>query len=321
MTKLAVIEMSTDPGRDLGIERSVLGDGIDIEQIFSTGEAASIVEACHDADLVLTDYVPFTRDVLEQLPHLRLISVAATGFDCIDVEAAHDHSIFVAAIDEYCTDEVADHALMLMLALAKRLMFYHDAVQNKHRWKFDSLSGLPRFGELTLGIIGYGRIGRAVVKRAEAFGMSVLAFDPYADDATAFLDDVLAKSDIISLHCALSPDTRHMIDARAFSKMQRSPILINVARGGLIAEADLASALDEGIVSAAGLDVLEDEPPDLANSTLVGRSNVILTPHMAFYSDASIRENRTLSAQNIRHFLAGNHDAVRKYVCKPDMPL
>lgn len=321
MTKLAVIETSSASGRDLDIERSILGDSIDIEQAWYRDDAAAIVETCRDADLVLTDYAPFTRAVLEQLPRLRMISVAATGYDCVDIEAALEHRIFVAALDEYCTDEVADHALMLMLTLARQLMFYHDAVQNKHRWRFDVLTGLPRFSELTLGIIGYGRIGRAVAKRAEAFGMSVLAFDPSADDATDFLDDVLAQSDIITLHCALSPETRHIIDARSLAKMQRSPILINVARGGLIAEADLASALDDGIVSAAGLDVLEEEPPDLAQSTLVGRRNVIVTPHMAFYSDASIRENRILSARNIRHFLDGNHDAVAKYVCKPDMQL
>lgn len=316
MIRLVVIEVPENADRALAIEHSILGDDIDIEHVAYDGTPASILDACRDADVVLTDYVPFTRTVMEQLPGLRLISVAATGFDSIDIEAARELHIDVCAIDEYCTDEVADHALMLMLALGRRLVDYHHQVQSEKRWKFDSLFGLPRFGDLTLGIIGFGRIGRAFAKRAEALGMSILAFDPYADDAVAFLEDIYAQSDVISLHCALSAETRHLIDAQAFQRMQKAPILINVARGGLVSEPDLARALDEGLVSAAGLDVLEAEPPDLRTSGLVGRSNVILTPHMAFYSDASIRENRTLSVQNIRHFLDGEHDAVKKYVCR-----
>ncbi len=181
-------------------------------------------------------------------------------------------------------------------------------------WQYESLTGLPRFGDLTLGIIGFGRIGRAVAKRAESFGMSVMAHDPFVDEASCSLDEIFAQSDIITLHCSLGPENRHLIDKSAFKKMRKKPILVNVARGGLIAEPDLVWALDQGLVSAAGLDVLQQEPPDLERSALLGRSNVILTPHVAFYSDASMRDNRTISAQNIRHFLDGNHDAVRKYV-------
>lgn len=317
MTKLVAIEMSCNTGRELTLERSILGSEVDVQHVVYDGNESSIVNACGDADVVLTDYVPFSRKTFEQLPRLRLISVTATGYDSIDIEAAAENHTYICAIDEYCTDEVADHALMLMLALARRLMDYHDQVQREYLWEFDSLSGLPRFSNLTLGVIGFGRIGRAVAKRAAAFGMSVLAFDPYADDATAFLDDIYSNADIVTLHCALSAETRHMIDAAAFRKMQRAPILINVARGGLVDEAALVNALDEGLVSAAGLDVLEDESPDLGRSPFTGRPNVILTPHMAFYSDASIRDNRTLSAQNIRHFLDGDHEAVRKYIVSP----
>lgn len=141
-----------------------------------------------------------------------------------------------------------------------------------------------------------------------------MAHDPFVDEASCSLDELFALSDIITLHCSLGPENRHLIDKSAFKKMRKKPILVNVARGGLIAEPDLVWALDQGLVSAAGLDVLRQEPPDLERSALLGRSNVILTPHVAFYSDASMRDNRTISAQNIRHFLDGNHDAVRKYV-------
>jgi D-3-phosphoglycerate dehydrogenase len=314
MTKLVVMEGPESAGRELTIERPILGDGIRIRQETWDGSDTSTVNACRDADLVLTDYVPFTRVVLQQLPQLKLISVAASGYDNIDIAAAREQGIRICAIDEYCTDEVADHALLLMLALGRRLIDYHNQVQQQHSWRFESLTGLPRFGDLTLGIIGFGRIGRAVARRAEAFGMSVMAHDPFVDQASFSLDEIFAQSDIITLHCNLSAKNRHLIDKAAFRKMRRKPILINVARGGLIDESDLVWALDQGLVSAAGLDVLEQEPPDLARSALTGRSNVILTPHVAFYSDASIRENRRLSAQNIRHFLDGKHDAVRKYV-------
>ncbi len=314
MTSLVVIEGPENAGRELTIERPILGGSIHIRQAIWDGNETSTVNACRDAILVLTDYVPFTRTVIEQLPQLKLISVAATGYDNIDITAARNQGIRVCAIDEYCTNEVADHALMLMLALGRRLIEYHDQVQKQHRWQYESLTGLPRFGDLTLGIIGFGRIGRAVARRAEAFGMSVMAHDPFVDEASFSLDQIFAQSDIITLHCNLSAENRHLLDRASFRKMRTRPILINVARGGLVTENDLVWALDQGLVSAAGLDVLEEEPPDLARLALTGRPNVIVTPHVAFYSDASVRENRSLSAQNVRHFLDGNHDAVRKYV-------
>jgi D-3-phosphoglycerate dehydrogenase len=314
MTTVVVIEGPEHAGRALTIEQPILGDGVDIVRAVYCGVDSATVQACRNAEVVLTDYVPFLRAVMEQLPRLKLISVAATGYDNIDIAAARDQGIRVCAIDEYCTDEVADHALMLMLALGRRLMDYHAQIQEQHRWQFDSFNGLPRFSDLTLGVIGFGRIGRAVAKRAVAFGMSVVVHDPFVEEASFSLDEVLAQSDIVTLHCSLSADTRNLIDKSAFRKMHKAPMLINVARGGLIVEADLVWALDEGLVSAAGLDVLQKEPPDLEQSALTGRPNVIVTPHVAFYSDASIRQNRSLSAQNIRYFLDGNDESVRKYV-------
>ncbi len=314
MTTIVVIEGPENAGRVLTIEQPILGDGVDIVRTVYDGDDRATVRTCRNADVVLTDYIPFPRAVMQQLPRLKLISVAATGYDNIDVAAARDQGIRVCAIDEYCTEEVADHAMMLMLALGRRLIDYHIQVQEQHRWQYDSLNGLPRFSDLTLGVVGFGRIGRAVAKRAQAFGMSVMVHDPFVEEASFSLEEVLAQADIITLHCSLSADNRNLIDKSAFHRMRKAPMLINVARGGLIVEADLAWALDEGLVSAAGLDVLQEEPPDLEQSALTGRPNVILTPHVAFYSDASIRENRSLSAQNIRYFLDGNNEAVRKYV-------
>ena len=318
MTKIVIIEVPENANRDLAIEHEILGPDVDLVHVAYDGDVSSLVSICRDAGVVQTDFVPFTRDVMSQLESCKLVSVAATGYNSIDIEGAADLGINVCAIDEYCTDEVADHALTLMLVLGRRLIEYHNQVQNDQSWQFDSLSGLARFRNLTLGVIGFGRIGRAVAKRAEAFGLSILAYDPYSpsQEGLCTLDELLAGSDIITLHCNLSPENRQMIDKAAFAKMSKKPILINVARGELINEDDLVDALDAGQISAAGLDVLHDESPDLAASPLCGRDNVVLTPHVAFYSDASIRDNRTISAQNMRNHLDGNHDAVRHYIHK-----
>jgi D-3-phosphoglycerate dehydrogenase len=174
----------------------------------------------------------------------------------------------------------------------------------------------------TLGIIGFGKIGQAVARRAQGFGMTIVAHDhhPAEQPAAALgvrlrsLEELLAESDIINLSCRLTPDNGQMIDAEAFQKMSRKPIFINCARGGLVDETALADALEDGQISAAGLDLLQHEPPDLHTSRLVGRPNVILTPHMAFYSDTSMLESRKISARNIRNFLDEKHEDVRRYI-------
>ena len=322
MTQVVVAETPENAGRDLDVERSILGPGIELVHYVCDGIEESLIAACKDADAVLTDYSPFTAQVLGHLNACKIISVAATGYNCVDLDAAANAGIRVCAIDEYCTDEVADHALLLMLALSRRLLEYDKQVQNEKRWQFDSLNGLARMSDLTLGIIGFGKIGQAVARRAHGFGMTILAQDPYPNEQAANeldvrlcdLAELYSASDIISLNCGLTVDNKHLINAEAFQQMQRRPIIINSARGALIDSSALVEALDTGRISGAGLDVLDDESPDLQVSKLMGRANVILTPHVAFYSDASILDNRRISTSNIRFFLDGNHDDVRRYV-------
>lgn len=317
MTKLLVLDTKAYADRDISLETELLGPDVDIVRFAFDGNFDSLIEAAGAADVLLTDYTPLNSNVISRLTTCRLISVAATGYNAVDVEAARQAGISVCAIDEYCTQEVADHTLLLILALCRHLLPYHAQVQEEKLWRFDTRTGLKRLGDLTLGLIGYGRIGQAVAQRARAFGMAVIASDPYAEDATVkatTADMIYEKADVISLHCSLSEENHHMLDDDAFSKMARKPILINVARGGLVDEKALVQALDGGQVSGAGLDVLEEEVPGLESHPLLGRDNVILTPHVAFYSDASARENKTIAAMNIRHFLDGNHDAVRRYI-------
>ena len=318
--RIVVAEIAENSGRDLSVELALFPPGSEVRTYCYRGDTARLAAVCRDADAILTDFVPFTREVLSELRRCRVISVAATGWNCIDVEAAADYGISVCAIDEYCTAEVADHTLALLLALNRRLMEYHRQVQADGLWRFDTISGIPRLAGQTWGIIGLGRIGRAVARRAQAFGVTVVAHDPYVDSGKADgielieLDDLLAAADIISLHCGLTDENNSFLDRSAFRRMRRQPVLINVARGGLVQEADLLEALEEGWISAAALDVLAQESPDLRGSGLLGRDNVILTPHVAFYSDASMLDNRRISAQNISRFLSGDRSGVTRLV-------
>jgi len=322
MTQVVLADTPENSGRDLELERSILGADVELVEYICDGDEDELVAACVDADVVLTAFSPLTRFVIEQLPRCRLISISATGYGNVDLEAAARACIRVCAIDEYCTDEVADHAILLMLALSRRLPEYHEQVQTDKRWAFDSLQGLSRMSDLTLGIVGFGKIGQAVARRANGFGLSIIAFDPYPnEDAAADIDvrfctlaELYREADIISLNCGLTSENEHLIDAGAFQKMLRQPLVINCARGALIDEAAMEIALDTGQISGAGLDVLNDESPDLRSSGLMGRPNVILTPHVAFYSDASMLDNRRISTANVRNFLDGKDNDVRRYV-------
>lgn len=320
--KIVFAEAPEAEGRDLSIERRHMPVGAQVETFTWRGDRAALVAACRDAEAILTDYVPFNDAVLRDLPRLRLISVTGTGWDCVDVAAAAARGIRVAAVGEYCTDEVADHALALLLALERRLFDYRRQVQDEHSWRWNDITGTRRLAGQALGLVGFGRIGQAVARRASAFGMTILAADPRVPDDVVrghgaepvSFDALLERADILSLHCNLDAANRGLLNRAAFAKMQRSPRLINVARGGLVVEADLVDALDAGRVSGAALDVLAEDSPDLGHHPLVGRRDVILTPHVAFYSEAALEDLRRISAENIRAFLEGRPDDVFRLV-------
>ncbi len=231
----------------------------------------------------------------------------------------------MAAVGEYCTDEVADHTLALLLALNRRLLAYDRQVQIGHSWRWNEVQGLKRLAGQTLGLVGFGRIGQAVARRARGFGLATLAADPrvpadvvqgHGAERVTF-DELLSRADIISLHSNLDAGSRGLLNRAAFEKMQRKPLLINVARGGLLVEADLVDALDRGLVAGAALDVLAEDSPDLGHHPLVGRPDVLLTPHVAFYSESALEDLRRISASNIREFLEGRPDRVFRLVELP----
>ncbi|MGQ0430124.1 MAG: C-terminal binding protein [Gammaproteobacteria bacterium] len=309
-------------GRDLSIEKQELPADARIGVFTYRGDRNALATACRDADAILTDYVPFERAVIGKIARCRIISVAATGWDCVDTVAASEHGIAVSVVGEYCTDEVADHTLALLLALNRQIIAYHEQVQFRHSFRWNEVTGIKRLAGQTLGIVGFGRIGRAVCRRAIGFGLDVIAHDPQVDAATitdhgakpADFDQLLAGADIVSLHCNLDAGSRGLLDRAAFARMRRKPLLLNVARGALVVESDLVQALDRGQIAGAGLDVLCEDSPDLSRHPLAGRRDVLLTPHVAFYSESALADLRRISARNIRAFLDGRPGEVFRLV-------
>jgi D-3-phosphoglycerate dehydrogenase len=318
-------EMPEADGRDVSIEQRNLPPGARVRRYVHHGDVASLLAACRGVDAILTDYVPFTAEVLGRIEGRPMISVAGTGFDSVDVAAATSLGFPVAAVGEYCTEEVADHTLALLLALNRRLVDYHHQVQVQHDFRWNLVRGLRRLSGQTLGIVGLGRIGQAVARRAQGFGLEVVACDPVVDAAVAraqglrllSLVELYASADIISLHCNLGPESRGMLGQEAFAQMRRRPLLLNVARGGLVDEAALLEALDAGLIAGAGLDVLATDSPDLAHHPLAGRPDVLLTPHVAFYSDTAMAELARISAGNITAWIEGRAGDVFRWVVRP----
>ena len=277
-------------------------------------DAAEIVARLRGATIAIVNKVPMRADTLRQLPQLKMIAVAATGYDVLDVPYCDERGIAVANIRNYAVHTVPEHAFAMILALRRNLLSYRQDVEAGVWNKSEQFCFLTHdIGDLhgaTLGIIGEGAIGQGTAAIGRAFGMRVLFADhpPPKMPEVQFtpLDDVLAQSDVISLHCPLTPSTRNLIDGNAFRKMKRNALLINTARGGLVDEAALIQALDAGLIAGAGFDVLTVEPPRNGHPLLdVRRPNFILTPHVAWASDGAMQFLADQLIDNIDAWVAG----------------
>ncbi len=273
-----------------------------------------IVPRLAGATVAIVNKVPMRAPTLSQLPALKMIAVAATGYDVVDVAYCREHGIAVANIRNYAVHTVPEHAFAMILALRRNLLAYRQDVENGVWNKSDQFCFFTHdIGDLhgaTLGIVGEGAIGQSTAAIGRAFGMRVLFADhaPPKMDGVTFtpFEQVLAESDVISLHCPLTPATRNLIDIAAFRKMKRNAILINTARGGLVDEAALIRALDEGLIAAAGFDVLTVEPPKDGHPLLdLRRPNFILTPHVAWASDGAMQFLADQLIDNIELWSAG----------------
>ena len=271
-------------------------------------EEEELIRVGTDADGLLNQYALLTRKVLETLPKCKVISRYGVGVDSVDLKAATDLGIIVANVPDYCMDEVANQTIAMILTLIRKTAFFDRKVKSGE-WDFHL--GIPIYltkGK-TLGLIGCGKIGLEVAKRISAFGVKVMTFDPYLEKAPEGIelkdfDSVLKESNFISVHCPLNNSTRHLIGEKEFKKMEKKPLLINTSRGPIIDEKALIHALREGILSGAGLDVLETEPPDSQNP-LLRMENVVLSPHVGFYSEESISELKRRTAKNVADVLTG----------------
>lgn len=275
------------------------------------------LEKIKETDGLLTAFIPLGKDAVEAgARRLKCVSFNSTGFNFIDLDEATKHGILVCRIREYCTQEVAEHTMALLLALARDLKHYDRDTDERNLWSYTTANDLIRLEGSTLAIFGFGKIGRAVARRAQAFGMRILAVDPYvspvcAEEAGVTLTDkvtALREADFISNHMAQTKENHWYFDEKAFCQMERHPVFINVSRGEAVEESALVTALKEGRVRGAGLDVLTSEAPDLKNNPINHRENVILTPHAAFYSKTSIQKLQSISVMNLVHCLKGEKE-------------
>jgi D-3-phosphoglycerate dehydrogenase / 2-oxoglutarate reductase len=277
-----------------------------------------IIARAQDVDATIVGATePYTRRAIEALKKCKVISRMGIGVDNIDLAAATEFGIPVAYIPDAMVEEVSDHAMALLLCLARKL-FPIRKIVSEGGWQpgkkdlIDVRRDIPRLNGKTLGLVGLGRIGSAVCRKARAFGMRVMVFDPYVSPAairdlgaepTPF-DRILVESDFISLHAALTEETRHLFGLEQFKKMKKTAYLINTSRGGLIDQQALMDAVSKGMISGAGLDVTDPEPPK-PGDPLLKMENVILTGHTAFYSQTSAKEMRDRSVEAVILALKG----------------
>jgi len=282
--------------------------------IFDATTDAALADRIRDVEFIFTNKIKLSDELLATATELRFIGLTATGTDNIDLDAAARNGIAVSNIRGYCTRSVTQHVFALLLTLAHNLHRYTTAVQ-RGDWQtsqdFCMLNyPMRELSTMTMGIVGYGELGGSVARLAGHFGMEVIVAarpgsDTVPDDRVSF-DELLARSDVISLHCPLNDQTRELFGAAEFGKMKSSAILINTARGGLVNSADLTDALASGTIGAAGIDVLPQEPPIDGNPLLDYKGdNLLITPHIAWGTDRSRQDAVQELAANVAAFLAG----------------
>ncbi|HHY81178.1 MAG TPA: D-2-hydroxyacid dehydrogenase [Clostridiales bacterium] len=275
-----------------------------------------IIERIGDAEIVFTNKTPLDRETFEKVPHVKYVGVLATGYNVVDIDAARDNGVVVTNIPTYGTAAVAQMTFALLLEMCHHVWEHSEAVKrgewtNSPDFCFWNYPLIELAGK-TMGIIGFGRIGRSVAKIAQALGMNVLAYDEYQDRELetdtlryADFDELLAKSDVISLHCPLFESTRGMINKDTIARMKDGVMIINTSRGPLIVEEDLADALNSGKVSGAAVDVVSVEPIQ-SNNPLLKAKNCIITPHIAWAPKESRERLMNIAVENLREYLKGN---------------
>jgi D-3-phosphoglycerate dehydrogenase len=315
-----VIINSAHPSSD--VEKEVLQDIADLKSVRCNTQE-EIIEASSGADaLMCADiaHIPLTREVLSRLRNIKVISVYGVSTDSVDVKAAREYNIIVANVPDYGISEVADHTMALALSLLRRIPMLDRALREqgweKTRSKIDYVrqrfGKINRLGTMTFGLLGFGRIARAVGERAKAFEFRVIAYDPYIPDGVfssmnvqkTDLEGLLKQSDIISSHVMLTDETKHMIGEKEFGKMKKGVFIVNTSRGAVFDQRELIRGLKDGSIGGAALDVFEREPIE-SDNPLLKMENVIVTPHIAWYSEEAMIDQQRKTALNVRKVLSG----------------
>jgi D-3-phosphoglycerate dehydrogenase len=288
------------------LERELLA-GIDAELRVAQGPIEQVLEMAADADAILNTYLPWDGPAIDQLTKCKIIARYGIGYDNVDLEAAAARDIVVTNVPDYSVEEVATHALALILGLIRKLNAADQKVRNGG-WGLDGLRPIRRLSTMTVGLVGYGRIGRRIAAPLEALGAAIIAYDPYlspADDLPPLvsLEELLSRADLVSLHLPLTPETRGMIDESALAGMKPGAILVNTSRGPLVELEAVVQALESGHLAGAGLDVFDIEPLDPVR--IEGVPNLVATPHMAYYSEEALQESQRKATTQVIKVLTG----------------
>lgn len=306
-----VIQTDRPAGDRIEEDNVFNNSGLDINfETYDCMDEAKLIELCADADAIVVAYAPITKKVIDNMPKCKIISFMATGFNSVDLEYATQKGIVVTHVPDYCSSDVADHTMGLLINIG-RSIFQLDKKVREGIWEYEACGQPNRLSTQKIGIIGLGRIGSKVASRALSFGLEVLAYDPYVDEKymtnlgvkKVGLDEVL-KCDFVSLHCYLSEETKNIINEETLAQMKETAFLINTARGACVDIEALTRFLKERKIAGAALDVVNPEPLP-TDHEIFSLDNVIFTPHSAFLSTASLKEVRRKSVEEVVRALKG----------------
>jgi D-3-phosphoglycerate dehydrogenase len=305
MTKYKVV-VSDQVFPTVDLERELLA-GIDAELEVASGDVDEVLAVAADADAILNTYLPWSGDSIGRLEKCRIIARYGIGFDNVDLQAARDAGIVVTNVPDYSVEEVATHALSLILASLRKIVAADRSVR-AGEWTVDHFRPIHRLSTLTVGLVGYGRIARKIAAPLEALGARIVAHDPYLQPGPEMpslldLDELLGEADIVSLHLPLTDETRGIIGERALDGMRKGAILVNTSRGPLVDLDALGAALESGRLSGAALDVFDVEPVEPGRIENI--PNLIATPHMAYYSEEALQESQRKAATQVIKVLTG----------------
>jgi D-3-phosphoglycerate dehydrogenase / 2-oxoglutarate reductase len=295
--------------KTIEIERGVLKDVCGNIPLLECKTEDQVIEQCAGAEGLIIMYAPITRRVMGHLKRCKIIARYGVGVDTIDLKAAAEAGIIVSNVPDYGMNEVADHALAMMLALTRKVL-QANATVKAGKWDFRLMQPIHRHQEQTVGVIGVGRIGGGMARRVHGIGMKVIACDPYiARDKVpdyvklVSLEELMRTSDVVSVHCPLTDETRMMLDAKTLGLMKPTAYLINTARGSIIDETVLESMLAQKKIAGAAMDCLMKEPP--VDNPLFRHDNFIVSPHMAWHSNSSVTDLKRKAAEEVRRVLRG----------------